>query len=436
MSVVTYTALREFEPSLNAFAKNGVDISAAATDDSFNSSSTVLSGLNTDEWVLVSGFANAANNGWFQVKSGSTSTKILQVTAPVTHLRLPAVSGNYASTPDTVANSIATDQGLICRAALTDWTPAAVQTLVAKWNTTGNQRAIALSVNTDGTLNLSWSADGTVVISKNSTVATGIADLGIKYVWASLRVNNGAAGNDVKFFLSDNGTTWTQLGTTVTTAGTTAVFNSTAGLEVGSISGGTAQLASGDLYYAALAGGLTATPVAAAFDASRGVRNGTTVVAASGETWTINTSGTPPALLQGPSLVAVSAGPSISITGYKRGLNQSYSLEFGGNRLDRSVKVQRSEALPMGGGAPEVLLYRRETFDEITTTWITEAQLLQWREFMASVEGGEVFTYDKYGTVAVPVSPKQATLASTEYSEAREGMDFVYRITFTVRLLS
>jgi len=430
--VITYTALREIEPT--GYSKSGVDISAAFADDSFNASSTVLTGLNADEWVLTSGFTNG-NNGWFQVKSASTSTKILQLTPPITHLRLPAVSGNYASTPDTAANSVVGDLELIVKAALTDWTPASIQTLIAKWNTTGNQRSYALSVNAAGTLNLSWSADGTVVISKDSTVATGIADLAQKWVRATLDVNNGAVGNDVKFYTSTDGVVWTQLGATVTTAATTSVFNSTALLEVGSINSGTAQLAAGRVYYASLLNGL-AGPVVAALDPTLGVRNGTTIIAANGETWTINSSGTPPAMLQGPALFTAAAGPLVSVIGYKRGLGQIYTLESGANRLDRNVKVQRSEQQPMGGGVPEVLLYRRETFDEVTTAWITEAQLLQWREFLASVEGGETFTFDKYGTIALPVAPKLAMLSSTDYSEAREGMDFVYRISFTVRLLS
>src|SRR3954462_15452732 len=78
MASVTYTALRELEST--GYAKGGSDISAAGTDDSFNATVTNLSGLNDNEWVNTSGFANAANNGWFQANGASTSTKISQDT--------------------------------------------------------------------------------------------------------------------------------------------------------------------------------------------------------------------------------------------------------------------------------------------------------------------------------------------------------------------
>lgn len=223
MGTITYTALREFEPT--GYVKSGTDISAAAADDSFNATSTVLTGLLNNEWILVSGFANAANNGWFQASANSTSTKIAQDTTT--------------------------------------------------------------------------------------------------------------------------------------------------------------------------------------------------------------------------SLVTEAAGPVVSIVGYRRGLNQSYSLEFYSERVDRSVKVKRNEQQPMGGGAPEVLTYRRETFVDVTIlgplgALLTEVQILQYREFLASVEGGETFVFDRYGTVAVPVEPKTAILANADYSEDRiagAGNAGMYKLSFQVRLL-
>jgi len=224
MGAITYTALREFEPT--GYSKAGTDISAAAADDSFNATSTVLTGLLDDEWALVAGFANAANNGWFQANGNSTSTKITQDTTTV--------------------------------------------------------------------------------------------------------------------------------------------------------------------------------------------------------------------------LVTEAAGPSVSIKGYRRGLNQSYNLEFYTERVDRSVQVKRSQQQPLGGGAPEVLTFRRETFIDVTVlgplgALLTEVQILQWREFLASVEGGEVFTFDRYGTIALPVEAKSAMLASENYMEERVagvGGAGLYKLSFQVRLLS
>lgn len=133
-----------------------------------------------------------------------------------------------------------------------------------------------------------------------------------------------------------------------------------------------------------------------------------------------------------------------SATEYVRALGGSYTLEFYSEKVDRSVKVKRSMQQPIGGGAPEVLTYRRETFVDVTVlgplgALLTEAQILQWREFLASVEGGETFTFDRYGTVAVPVEAKTAILASEDYTEERitgVGNAGLYKLSCQVRLLT
>lgn len=135
------------------------------------------------------------------------------------------------------------------------------------------------------------------------------------------------------------------------------------------------------------------------------------------------------------ALVTEAAGPTITIQGYKRGLNESYQIEAGLEVADRRVKTVRSLKQPIGGGAPEVLLHRREVYLDVRTTSLEEAVMPQWREFLASVEGGELFTFDRYGTIAAPVEPKSVMLVSDDYREAREFM-FRYRLSFQVRLLS
>lgn len=134
------------------------------------------------------------------------------------------------------------------------------------------------------------------------------------------------------------------------------------------------------------------------------------------------------------SLVTEAAGSPITIQGYKRGLNQQYHLETGLQQADRNVRVARNVRQPMGGGTPEVLLHRREVFIDVRTTSLEEAVMPQWREFLASVEGGEAFVFDRYGSIAAPVEPKSVVLASDNYSEAREFM-FRYRLSFRVRLV-
>jgi hypothetical protein len=132
---------------------------------------------------------------------------------------------------------------------MTDWTPAAAQIIVGK-RATASQKSYFLSVNTTGTLKLTTSADGSTELGTDSTVATGVADGATKWVRATLQVNNGSSQRVNKFYTSDDGVSWTQLGTTVTTAGATSIFDSTSVLEIGSVSLGSNNLLNGTVYRA------------------------------------------------------------------------------------------------------------------------------------------------------------------------------------------
>lgn len=134
------------------------------------------------------------------------------------------------------------------------------------------------------------------------------------------------------------------------------------------------------------------------------------------------------------------AGANILLVGYIRGAGQQYSLEFYSERVERSVKVKRTDQQPMGGGAPEVLLQRREVFYDVMVLGpngelLTEEMMPQWREFLASVEGGESFTMDRYGSLASPDNPETVVMASTDYDEERVGSVRLYKIGFKVRVL-
>lgn len=75
MSIITYAAKRNIEK--NDFLATGTDISVSDVDNSINSTTTDLSGILAGEWVYVVNFDETDNNGWLQVLSASTSTKII-----------------------------------------------------------------------------------------------------------------------------------------------------------------------------------------------------------------------------------------------------------------------------------------------------------------------------------------------------------------------
>lgn len=199
---------------------------------------------------------------------------------------LPGVGSNFLSVPDEAALDITGDIDLRARIALDDWTSSA-QAVISKYTTTGNQRSYILYVSGTGALVLDWSADGTTSIVKTSTAVLTASDGNPLWVRATLDVNNGAAGNDVKFWTSDDGSIWTQLGATVTTAGTTSIYTSTTPVLVG-LWGVAGLPLSGKVYRAQVLNGIDGTTVLDIDCDAITSGSATTFTALTGQTVTIN----------------------------------------------------------------------------------------------------------------------------------------------------
>jgi hypothetical protein len=164
-----------------------------------------------------------------------------------------------ANTPDSANLSITGDIDIRLDIRPDHWDRA--QGLANKWLSTGNQRSWALYLGADGTLSFAWSADGSATITKTSTAAVTVPASGRLAVRVTLDVDNGAAGNDVKFYTAtDIDSSFSQLGATVTTAGVTSIFDSTASLEIGSSQGvGAGDDITGRLYGFELRQGIAGT---------------------------------------------------------------------------------------------------------------------------------------------------------------------------------
>jgi hypothetical protein len=154
---------------------------------------------------------------------------------------LPGTSGNYLSTPDTAALDIVGDLTLVAHVAADDWTPATAQTLIGKWASSGNNRSYMLLLNTDGSLSFLYgTGGGSTSVTRTSTANLSTLAAGAwKWIAVTVDVDNGAAGHTVRFWTSDDGVTWTILGSAVTTAGVIALLSLAAAVEVGSNSSGT-----------------------------------------------------------------------------------------------------------------------------------------------------------------------------------------------------
>lgn len=172
------------------------------------------------------------------------------------------VTNKAYSTPDTVATSITGDLTVVARAAGT-WASGATQTLTAKWETGSNQRSWSLTINATGFPVLEWSNDGTTVLSATSTQAVPVAAAVGVYIRASLDVVNGA-NKTVKFEFSDNGVDYTRYtSSTVTTAGNTSIFDSTASTTIGGRGNATPQqpFTTGSIQRVVIASGLPGATV-------------------------------------------------------------------------------------------------------------------------------------------------------------------------------
>lgn len=150
-------------------------------------------------------------------------------------LDLPGVSGATATTPDHTSFAI-TDLDVRARLAMNNWTPGGFGIfLAAQWPNVAGNNGWLLGISAAGNLQLNWTANGTTQLTRTSTIIPGFNAGTDHWVRATLDVDNGAAGHDVRFYTSTDGVTWTQLGATVTTAGTTSIFNSTDELAISKV---------------------------------------------------------------------------------------------------------------------------------------------------------------------------------------------------------
>lgn len=195
---------------------------------------------------------------------------------------LPGVSGCWFTTPDTAATSPTLDIDIIVNAALVDWTPSGAQTLVSKWTSIGNQQSFLFAVQSNGTLILYISINGSTNVNAVSTVAPTVADGASLWV----RVTRVKTTGVVTFYTSSDGASWSQLGNTVTLSANNGLFDSNASFGVGAADAGTSSLLKGAVYYASVSS--TIGGAASAVFSPPSYSSGTTFTAPTGEVWTLN----------------------------------------------------------------------------------------------------------------------------------------------------
>jgi hypothetical protein len=120
------------------------------------------------------------------------------------------------------------------------WVSGTSVVLASKW-TIDSSLSWAFYLNSTGALRFSWSSDGVFPFpggqDKTSNAIVPFTSNTEGWVRVVLDVDNGSAGNDVKFYTSTDAITWTQLGTTITTAGVTSIAASNSRYTLGARGG-------------------------------------------------------------------------------------------------------------------------------------------------------------------------------------------------------
>lgn len=152
--------------------------------------------------------------------------------------------------------SVTGDIDVVMKIKPTSWTTGTTQILASKFAQTGNQMSWYFAISPTGKLMYKWYPNGST--SGAVTITGTVTMTATDPIWVRLThdVDNGESDNDVVFYTSTDGTTWTQSGNTVTTSGTTSRWDSIAPYQVGSFDLGIVFPYIGRIYWVEIRNGI------------------------------------------------------------------------------------------------------------------------------------------------------------------------------------
>lgn len=201
-------------------------------------------------------------------------------------LVLTGASGN-ASTPDAAALDITGDIDIRAVIAFPDYSSGTLQTIIAKYMTTGDQRSYDLRVNATGNLQFVFSVNGTA--GNTATATTTLYDAGkADGDLIAVRVTRVAATGAITFYIGSEPVlqpdSWETTGAVI--SGTTGnLFAGTAPLEVGSANNGAGDRATGTVVMAQVRSGINGT-IAANPNFAQQPTGTNSFADSTGKTWT------------------------------------------------------------------------------------------------------------------------------------------------------
>ena len=200
-------------------------------------------------------------------QSYNTPTVLQTGSAGTAYITFGGVTSGL-SIPDAAGLRVTGDLDVRVKVALNDWVPGAGDLVLASKFDGAPNRGWCFSIKgSTGKVYLWWSANGTDLIGGSGTYAESsvsptVADGAELWLRATLDVDNGASGHDVKFYTSTDGITWTQLGTTGAGVGTTSIYASTDELNFGCRTTHTVGFWAGKFYYGEVRNGINGAIIA------------------------------------------------------------------------------------------------------------------------------------------------------------------------------
>lgn len=147
-------------------------------------------------------------------------------------LYLPGDTWSHPTTPNP---TWWTPTGNLClqfQIAATNYATGAAQVIASQWSSSGsNQRSWQVVLSATGTLEFIWSPDGST--TKSAAVTLGAVNGSTITGQIVFQASNGGNATTNFYTSSDGGVSWNALGTTQTSAGVSALFDSTSALIIG-----------------------------------------------------------------------------------------------------------------------------------------------------------------------------------------------------------
>ncbi|MEU8760640.1 hypothetical protein [Streptomyces sp. NPDC048659] len=219
-------------------------------------------------------------------KIGRNTPLRVSVPGAEPYLYVPEGVAGRATTPDTAVLDITGDIDVRVDLAPRQWAGAGIgYELIGKYGATSGNRSWRLMITGEGELLFTWSPDGTNTLEHRSPKLRARGPR--MSVRATLDVNNGAGGYTLTYYTAASlAGPWTQIGQTVTTSGVTAIFASTAAVELGDIATMGYTNHERRIYGAEIRSGIGGTLVAAP-SLSAQTAGATSFTDSTGKVWTV-----------------------------------------------------------------------------------------------------------------------------------------------------